>query len=170
VRYDPPRQRNHRCIQAQRSTTAAMGASIAHSGRTAQARALRRRVEDPQDPQAGADTADTIPAHRYDMATVPADAGLDHAGRGPLPRRLRRNPETDLRLPRPEAGSQYEHILGRPAIRPERGPPQQARNLLTDLHDRTTAFRFLVRARAGQFTTSFDAVLTGAGIDTVSGP
>ena len=39
-----------------------------------------------------------------------------------------------------------------------------------DLDDRATAFRFLVRDRAGQFTTSFDAVLAGAGIDTVKIP
>ena len=39
-----------------------------------------------------------------------------------------------------------------------------------DLADRATTFRFLVRDRAGQFTTAFDAVLAGAGIDTVKIP
>jgi hypothetical protein len=45
-----------------------------------------------------------------------------------------------------------------------------ARNLLMDLDDRAATFRFLVRDRAGQFTTVFDAVLAGAGIDTVKIP
>ena len=39
-----------------------------------------------------------------------------------------------------------------------------------DLADRAATFRFLVRDRAGQFTTSFDAVLADAGIDTVKIP
>jgi putative transposase len=39
-----------------------------------------------------------------------------------------------------------------------------------DLDDRTATLRFLVRDRAGQFTASFDAVLAGAGIDTVKIP
>jgi len=39
-----------------------------------------------------------------------------------------------------------------------------------DLDDRADTFRFLVRDRAGQFTASFDAVLAGAGIDTVKIP
>ena len=39
-----------------------------------------------------------------------------------------------------------------------------------DLNDRAATFRFLVRDRAGQFTASFDAVLAGAGIDTVRIP
>jgi len=39
-----------------------------------------------------------------------------------------------------------------------------------DLDDRAATFRFLVRDRAGQFTISFDAVLAGAGIDTVKIP
>jgi transposase InsO family protein len=39
-----------------------------------------------------------------------------------------------------------------------------------DLYDHGGTFRFLVRDRAGQFTTSFDAVLADAGIDTVKIP
>jgi putative transposase len=39
-----------------------------------------------------------------------------------------------------------------------------------DLDARAGGFRFLVRDRAGQFTTSFDAVLTGAGIEIVKIP
>jgi hypothetical protein len=58
----------------------------------------RRRIHDPQDPQAAADTSGIGPDHRSVMATVPARAGLPHAGRGLLPRRLRGHPETDLRL------------------------------------------------------------------------
>jgi transposase InsO family protein len=39
-----------------------------------------------------------------------------------------------------------------------------------DLGDRAADFRFLVRDRAGQFTASFDAVLTSAGIEAVKIP
>jgi putative transposase len=39
-----------------------------------------------------------------------------------------------------------------------------------DLRDHGGTFRFLVRDRAGQFTTSFDAVLADARIDTVKIP
>jgi transposase InsO family protein len=39
-----------------------------------------------------------------------------------------------------------------------------------DLGDRAADFRFLVRDRAGQFTTSFDAVLAGVGIEAVKIP
>ena len=39
-----------------------------------------------------------------------------------------------------------------------------------DLDDRGDAFRFLVRDRAGQFTTAFDAVMAGAGIENVKIP
>ena len=66
-----------------------------------------------------------------------------------------------------EVGSRYVHILGTTSHPTAAWTTQQARNLLMDLDDRTTAFRFLVRDRAGQFTTSFNAVLAGAGIDTV---
>jgi putative transposase len=38
------------------------------------------------------------------------------------------------------------------------------------LDDRATAFRFLVRDRAGQFAASFDAFLADAGIEVVKIP
>ena len=47
---------------------------------------------------------------------------------------------------------------------------QQIRNLLMDLGDRAADFKFLIRDRTGQFTTSFDAVLAGAGIQAVKIP
>jgi hypothetical protein len=47
---------------------------------------------------------------------------------------------------------------------------QQARNLLMDLGERASRFRFLVRDRAGQFTDRFDAVLSAAGIEVVKIP
>jgi transposase InsO family protein len=45
-----------------------------------------------------------------------------------------------------------------------------SRNLLTDLADRADDFRFLIRDRAGQFTVSFDAVFSDAGIHVVKIP
>ena len=47
---------------------------------------------------------------------------------------------------------------------------QQIRNLLMDLGDRAADFKFLIRDRAGQFTDSFDAALSGAGIKAVKIP
>jgi putative transposase len=41
---------------------------------------------------------------------------------------------------------------------------------MMDLGKRTASFRFLVRDRAGQFTTSFDAVFADAGITVVKIP
>jgi len=69
-----------------------------------------------------------------------------------------------------EVGSRYVHILGVTANPDGPWTTQQIRNLLMDLGNRATDFRFLVRDRAGQFTASFDAVLAGAGIEVVKIP
>jgi len=69
-----------------------------------------------------------------------------------------------------EVGDPYMHILGTTSHPTRAWTTQQARNLLMDLDEHTATSRFLVRDRAGQFTTSSDAVLAGAGIDTVKIP
>jgi transposase InsO family protein len=63
-----------------------------------------------------------------------------------------------------EVGSRYVHILGI-TTNPD-GPwtSQQARNLLMDLGEHADQFKILIRDRAGQFTTAFDAVLADTGI------
>src|SRR5689334_10343640 len=69
-----------------------------------------------------------------------------------------------------EIGTRYVHILGVTANPDGPWTTQQIRNLLMDLSDRATAFRFLVRDRAGQFTAAFDTVLAEAGIEVVKIP
>jgi putative transposase len=69
-----------------------------------------------------------------------------------------------------EAGSRYVHILGVTAHPDGPWTTQQIRNILMDLGNRAAGFRFLVRARAGQFTATFDAALASAGITAVKIP
>jgi hypothetical protein len=45
-----------------------------------------------------------------------------------------------------------------------------ARNVLMDLGQRATSVKFLIRDRAGQFTSSFDAVVTAEGIRILASP
>ena len=47
---------------------------------------------------------------------------------------------------------------------------QAARNLLMDLGQRATSVKFLIRDRAGQYTSSFDAVFTAEGIRILVSP
>jgi transposase InsO family protein len=62
------------------------------------------------------------------------------------------------------------HLLGTTTNPDGRWTTQQIRNLVMDLGERATQFRFLVRDRAGQFTASFDAVLADVGIHVVQIP
>ena len=69
-----------------------------------------------------------------------------------------------------EVGSRSVHMLGATTNPDGRWTTQQLRNLVMDLGDRITEFRFLVRDRAGQFAASFDAVLADVDIRIVRIP
>ena len=69
-----------------------------------------------------------------------------------------------------EVPNRSVHLLGMTTNPDGRWTTQQIRNLVMDLDDHLTQFRFLVRDRAGQFTVSFDAVLADVGIQVVRIP
>jgi putative transposase len=69
-----------------------------------------------------------------------------------------------------EVANRSVHLLGTTTNPDGRWTTQQVRNLVMDLGERATQFRFLVRDRAGQFTVSFDAVLADVGIQVVRIP
>ena len=69
-----------------------------------------------------------------------------------------------------EVPSRSVHLLGVTTNPDSRWTTQQIRNLVMDLGDRITQFRFLVRDRAGQLTASFDAVLADVGIQVIRIP
>jgi putative transposase len=68
-----------------------------------------------------------------------------------------------------EIGSRYVQVLGVTSNPAGPWTTQQIRNLLMDLGDRASDFRFLVRDRAGQFSASFDAALAD-GMEVVKIP
>jgi transposase InsO family protein len=69
-----------------------------------------------------------------------------------------------------EHGTRRVHLAGITAHPDGSWTTQGARNVLIDLGQRATSVKFLIRDRAGQFTSSFDAVFTAEGIRILASP
>jgi putative transposase len=69
-----------------------------------------------------------------------------------------------------EHGTRRAHLAGITAHPDGAWTTRAARSFLMDLGQRAATVKFLIRDRAGQFTSSFDAVLTAEGIRFVASP
>jgi putative transposase len=68
------------------------------------------------------------------------------------------------------AGTRHVHLLGVTANPDHAWVVQQARNLVEDLDEQASRFRFLIRDRDGKYTSTFDEVFASAGIEVVKIP
>jgi putative transposase len=69
-----------------------------------------------------------------------------------------------------EHATRRVHLAGITASPDGAWTTQAARNILMDLGQRAASVKFLIRDRAGQFTSSFDAVITAEGIRILRSP
>jgi transposase InsO family protein len=69
-----------------------------------------------------------------------------------------------------EHGTRRAYLAGVTAHPDGSWTTQAARNFLMDLGQRAASVKFLIRDRAGQFTSSFDAVFTAEGVRILASP